>query len=65
MKHQYFEIEISSYIDKLMNNHWNETLMGNTKTIFLNTKNSDKFSLYMDSYLQSISAKNKNISSKD
>ncbi|MBU3132351.1 tetratricopeptide repeat protein [Clostridium gasigenes] len=59
MKHQYFEIEISSYIDKLMNNHWNETLMGNTKTIFLNTKNSDKFSLYMDSYLQSISEKTK------
>ena len=57
MNKQYFEIEVDSYIGKLMNNLWNETLMGNTKTIFFNTKNSHAFSGYIDSFLQSISQK--------
>lgn len=49
---QYFEIESYFYIEKLLNNLWNETLMGNTRTIFLNTENSHIFSQYIDSYLQ-------------
>ena len=41
MDKQYFEIEDNSYIDKLMNNLRNEALIGNTKTVFFNTKESE------------------------
>lgn len=57
MDKQYFETEGNSYIDKLMNNLRNEALIGNTKTVFFNTKESEMFSRYMDSYLQGISQK--------
>lgn len=59
MKQQYFEVEVDSHTQKLMANLWNEVLMGNTKTIFLNTKNLDNFSQHIDSYLKNISQKTK------
>lgn len=54
MNRQYYKEKVNSYVEKLMNNLWNETLMGNTQIIFFNTKNSETFSEYMDSYLQNI-----------
>ena len=65
MDEQYYKIEVSSYIDKLMNNLWNETLMGSTKTIFFNTKESESFSRIYEFLFTKYLAKNKNISSKD
>lgn len=51
--------EVSSYTNKLINNLWNETLLGNTKTLFFNTKSSETFPEFMNLYLQNISLKTK------
>lgn len=54
---QYFEIEGHFYIEKLLNNLWNETSRGKTRTIFFNTEDSHMFSKYIDSYLQRLPEK--------
>lgn len=59
MNTEYLTEETISYVDKLINNLWNEALLGNTKVIFFNTKSSETFSEYMDLYLETISLQKK------